>query len=199
MKLVFFSALWFPVTTVLLISSFIMLLGLPSNKSNASFDVAPVYAQALYSENTTNLKKPHEYDPVDIRIQALSQFLESYKSPLSPYTETAVKIADRWGLDYALIPAIAMQESGGCKIIPIDSYNCWGFGIYGDKVTRFESYERAMNAVAKTIKETYIKNGLTNPTLLEDRWTPSSRGLWSYSVNYFIGKIKEIERLLTAS
>ena len=199
MKLVLISVLWFPVTSLLLIYSFIILLSSQTNKQNASFEVSPVYAQSLNTDNTTDIKTPQTDNLVDIRIQALSQFLESYKSPLIPYAETAVKIADRWGLDYALIPAIAMQESGGCKIIPIDSYNCWGFGIYGDKVTRFESYENAMNAVAKTIKETYIKNGLTNPTLLEDRWTPSSRGLWSYSVNYFIGKIKEIERLLTAS
>lgn len=131
---------------------------------------------------------------VDVRISALSKFFGDYRSPLLAHVDTLVKQADLWGLDYALIPAISMQESQGCKTIPFDSYNCWGFGIYGTKITRFENYEAAISQVAKTIKETYIKKGLTNPTLLEDRWAPSSRGLWSYSVNFFIGKIREIEK-----
>ncbi len=124
----------------------------------------------------------------------MTAFLDEYKSPLVELTETLVKQADLWGIDYALIPAIAMQESGGCKKIPAASYNCWGFGIYGEKVVKFSSYEEAIAQVAKTIKETYIKNGLTNVTLLEDRWAPQSRGQWSTAVNFFIGKIREYER-----
>lgn len=130
----------------------------------------------------------------DIRVLVLKKFLKDYRSPLADLAEDLVRIADLWGLDYTLLPAIAMQESGGCKKIPVDSYNCWGFGIYGDKVTRFSSYQEGAHQVAKTIKETYIKNGLTNPTLLEDLWAPPSKGLWSYAVNYFIGKIKEYEK-----
>ena len=38
------------------------------------------------------------------------------------------------GFDYRLLPAIAMQESTLCRSIPVDSHNCWGWGIYGDKV-----------------------------------------------------------------
>ncbi|EKE15273.1 MAG: hypothetical protein ACD_12C00096G0002 [uncultured bacterium] len=92
-----------------------------------------------------------------------------------------------------------MQESAGCKKIPVDSHNCWGFGIYGSKITRFDSYAEAIIQVSKTIKETYIKSGLTNVTLLEDKWTPPSRGQWSSSVNFFIGKIREYEKNTPAS
>lgn len=132
----------------------------------------------------------------DIRIRVLRRFLSDYHSPLAEFSTILVSIADLWGLDYALIPAIAMQESGGCKKIPENSYNCWGYGIYGSKITRFASYPDAISQIAKTIKETYIKNGLTNVTLVEDKWVPPSRGQWSYSVNYFIGKIREYERNL---
>lgn len=130
----------------------------------------------------------------DYRKIALHKFLNTYASPLVSQVDVLIREADANGIDYALIPAIAMQESQGCKVLPYDSYNCWGYGIYGNKITRFSSYAQAITRVAKTIKETYIKNGLTNPTLLEDRWAPSSRGLWSYSVNFFISKLREFER-----
>ena len=89
-----------------------------------------------------------------------------------------------------------MQESQGCKVIPPGSHNCWGYGIYGTKKVHFDNYSQAVAQVAKTIKEAYIKRGLTNATLVEDRWTPSSEGNWSYSVNFFIGKIRALEKNL---
>lgn len=135
----------------------------------------------------------------DIRISILKKFLNDYHAPLVSQTEELIHIADSYGIDYALIPAIAMQESGGCRIIPEDSYNCWGFGIYGKSIVKFQNYHEAISQVAKTIKETYIRKGYTNPTLLEDFWTPSSRGQWSYSVNYFIGKIRDAEKNIPAS
>jgi hypothetical protein len=135
----------------------------------------------------------------DIRILALKKFFHEYNSILEFEAENFVKSADVWGLDYTLLPAIAMQESGGCKKIPVDSYNCWGFGIYGTKKTVFSSYNEGIETVAKTIKESYIKSGLTNATLVEDIWVPPSKGQWSYSVNFFIGKIKEYERLLSGT
>lgn len=130
----------------------------------------------------------------DIRIIALRRFLTEIQSPLVDHAGEIIKQADLNGFDYALLPAISMQESGGCKNIPVDSHNCWGYGIYGSKVTRFDSYPKAITKVAKTIKESYITNGYTNPTLVEDRWTPSSKGEWSYSVNLFMNKIHSYER-----
>ena len=129
----------------------------------------------------------------------MKKFFTDYKSPLASSVDQIIYQSDLYGLDYALIPAIAMQESGGCKAIPVNSYNCWGFGIYGNKQVDFTSFDEAVTKVAKTIKEAYIKRGLTNATLLEDRWTPSSRGQWSYSVNYFIGKIRDYEKNIPSS
>lgn len=157
-------------------------------------------AKSKNMDNPMNISDSKNISPNhDIRILALYEFLKAYRSPLMDYTEEIVKQADLNAMDYAIIPAISMQESGGCKSIPADSYNCWGYGIYGTKITRFSSYPEAIAKVSKTVKEAYIKDGLTNPTLVEDRWTPSSKGQWSYSVNYFIIKIHEIEKNLAAS
>ncbi len=170
---------------------------------SATLSITPnkyAFAQDLIQITPSPILLPSNISPKDdIRVIALTKFLKKYDSPLTDISAYLVTQADRWGLDYALIPAISMQESLGCKIIPDNSYNCWGFGIYGSKITRFSSYEEAIAQVAKTIKETYIKNGLTNPTLLENIWAPQSTGQWSYAVNYFIGKIKDLEKNSPAS
>lgn len=197
-RLILFS-LWAPLNFCLLAVSLFILI----KPHAATLSLTPnkyVFAQELAQITPSPILAPSNISPQDdIRITALSKFLKKYDSPLIDVAPYLVTQADRWGLDYTLIPAISMQESLGCKIIPDNSYNCWGFGIYGSKITRFSSYEEAIDKVAKTIKETYIKNGLTNPTLLENIWTPQSTGQWSYAVNYFIGKIKDLEKNIPAS
>lgn len=122
----------------------------------------------------------------DKRIAVLKAFLRHYDSPLYDHAEFIVKISDEYTLDYRLIPAIAMQESTGCKFIPANSYNCWGWGIYGNTVTRFASYPEAIQTVAKGLKTHYIDKGLTTPERIMRKYTPSSTGSWSFGVNYFL-------------
>ena len=193
MKLFILSLFWFPTTVILLTLSVLTLLNFERYQS--FFGNKTVKREIIYFDNQGKLNLTTSRIPSqDARIAILKKFLNEYKSPLIEAVDDIIRQSDIYGLDYALIPAIAMQESGGCKVLPPESHNCWGFGIYGDKKVYFGSYEEAINAVAKTIKEAYIKKGLTNPTLVEDRWTPSSKGNWSYSVNFFIGKIREYER-----
>lgn len=199
-KLVLFS-LWFPINLALLTFSLAMLMNYHPKvfqAINSNKDI--VYAQELIKATPPPVPTIADFSTkVDMRVTVLSKFLQNYDSPLAPIASYLVDTADRWGFDYALIPAISMQESQGCKVIPVDSYNCWGFGIYGATVTKFSSYKEAIDAVAKTIKESYIKNGLVNPTLLENKWAPQSNGQWSYAVNYFTGKIRDLEKNIPAS
>jgi hypothetical protein len=122
----------------------------------------------------------------DQRVAILKAFLRHYDSALYDHAEYIVKISDEYSLDYRLIPAIAMQESTGCKFIPQNSYNCWGWGIYGSTVTRFNSYPEAIQTVAKGLKTYYIDKGLTTPEQIMRKYTPSSEGSWSFGVNYFL-------------
>jgi len=61
----------------------------------------------------------------DARIEMLNQFLARYKSPLLPYAEEIVTAAEKYDLDWRLVPAIGMQESNLCKKEIKESYNCW--------------------------------------------------------------------------
>lgn len=192
MKLLALISLWLPTTILLIVFSLYSIFhGIPTISARAT--VTTIDTLGFLDETSAQYYRSIPYPEKDIRILVLKEFFKTYNSPLYDHVEALVKQADIWGIDYALLPAIAMQESGGCKTIPPGSYNCWGFGIYGDNVVNFGSFENAVSNVAKTLKEAYIKKGLTNATLVEDRWTPSSGGNWSYSVNFFIGKIRGIE------
>lgn len=126
----------------------------------------------------------------DSRVANLHSFLNRYHSPLEPYAERMVKIADENGIHYGLLPAIAMVESGLCKTIPNDSFNCWGWGIYGKKVTRFSSYEEAMGTVARGLKRDYINKGYVTPEQIMVKYNPTNHNNWLGGVNFFLGKFE---------
>jgi len=78
----------------------------------------------------------------DPRVVIIKQFFQNHQAPLSDYAETIVKEADNAeaalsnntvikGIDWRLVPAIAMCESNGGKKIPIyegkPSNNAWGW------------------------------------------------------------------------
>ena len=119
----------------------------------------------------------------DIRVTNLKSFFRKYNSPLFDYSEHIVKKSDQYKLDYRLLPAIAMKESTLCKNIPSNSHNCWGWGIYDNKVTRFDSYEDAINTISKGLKENYIDKGFITTTQIMQKYTPSSNGSWARAVN----------------
>ncbi len=129
----------------------------------------------------------------DARELIISQYLTKYNSPLVPYAKNIVDISDQYSLDFRLLVAIAQQESNLCKRIPENSHNCWGFGIYGDKVTRFDNYPQAFATVAKTLKRDYIDKGLDTPEEIMRKYTPPSiklGGPWAKGVNQFLSDLE---------
>lgn len=125
----------------------------------------------------------------DARIAVVRDFFTKYKSPLLGLEDEVVASADKYGLDYRLIPAIAMQESNLCKKIIKDSYNCWGFGIYGKRVTKFDNYKEAIDTVTKTLATKYKSNGLETPEEIMTKYTPGSNGSWAFGVNHFMNQL----------
>lgn len=126
----------------------------------------------------------------DARVEALDAFFAEYNSPLEGKAFHIISEADKNGIDYRLLPAIAMQESTLCKKIIKNSYNCWGFGIYGSKVTKFESYDHAITVITKTLAEKYIGRGLVTPEEIVQKYTPSDTGRWPEVVNMIMTRLK---------
>lgn len=123
----------------------------------------------------------------DARSKNLKHFFRKYNSVLYDHTDHIVAVADKYKFDYRLLPAIAMQESNLCKYTPPNSHNCWGWGIYGDLVTKFDSYDEAIDVVAYGIKTHYIDKGLVTASAIMQKYTPSSNGSWARGVNNVLG------------
>lgn len=122
----------------------------------------------------------------DNRVANLKNFFRKYNSPLYDYADNIVAQSDKYHFDYRLLPAIAMQESNLCRHIPENSHNCWGWGIYGNTVTQFDSYEEAITVVSKGLKEQYLDKGLVTASAIMQKYTPSSNGSWQHGVNTFL-------------
>jgi hypothetical protein len=128
----------------------------------------------------------------DARAQIIEQFFNLHNSPLAIHSGTFVMVADHYNLDYRLLPAIAMQESSGGKKVIIDSYNPFGFGIYGDTVTRFADWDDAIEKVARTLRSEYINKGLITPYQIMTKYTPPSvekGGPWAIGVESFMEEL----------
>lgn len=122
----------------------------------------------------------------DARIELIKQYLVSFNSPLSNYAHVIVDKADQNKIDFRLTTAIAMQESNLCKKIPLNSYNCWGWGIHSNGTLEFSSFEEGIEAVSKGLKEKYIDKGFITIEDIMSKYTPNSNGSWAYGVNKFI-------------
>lgn len=130
------------------------------------------------------------------RTLVVQQFLARYSSPLADYAHYIVETSDSYGLpDFRIIPAIAMQESNGCKKLPEVGgvYNCWGYGIYGKSALGFSSYEEAIDRVARGLKQDYYDRGLITPYQIMTKYTPPSLakgGPWAKGVEYFLNEMR---------
>lgn len=132
----------------------------------------------------------------DARPYIIAQFLERYQSPLTPYQywgEYLTQTADKYGLDFRLLPAIAMQESNLCKKIPENTYNCLGLGIHARGTWGFDSFEANFDKAAEILRRHYVDQGLITPDDIQDKYTPSSNGSWEFSVNSFMDKLETAE------
>jgi len=140
---------------------------------------------ASYNNNSSGNYEA-EIQVADGRIANLKSFFRKHNSSLYDYADKIVEVSDKYQFDYRLLPAIAMQESNLCRVIPDNSHNCWGWGIYGTTVTRFDSYDDAIETVAKGIKRNYIDKGLVTASAIMKKYTPPSQGSWAYGVNTFL-------------
>lgn len=128
----------------------------------------------------------------DARPELVKQYLEYYNSPLSPLADYIVQTEDKYQIDYRLLPAIAQQESNLCKVIPPNSYNCWGWGINSASNLGFSSYKEAIDAVAKGIKTDYIDQGYKTVSQIMYKYNPNSPGgAETKSVTQFMSDMEE--------
>ncbi len=126
----------------------------------------------------------------DARKAIVEKFLSNLNSPIANLAGYIVQTSDNYGIDWRLIPAIAAKESGACRAIPEESYNCWGWGIHSKGTLRFSSFEEAIDAVSKGLKENYIDKGLVTPEQIMSRYAHPDSTTWADDVKAYIDKLK---------
>ena len=191
MKKVFLLTSFFVATPALIFISIIYFAFLSTQKTNPQAVLGvSTEAVSFAALPTADNLFTSEIVQTDSRAEMVRQFFQKYRSPLEPYAQDVIDSADKYGLDFRLIPAIAMQESNLCLKAPIGSFNCWGFGIYNHKVLQFNSYPEAIDTVTKALATNYKKDGLNTPEEIMARYTPNSNGSWANGVNEFMAELQ---------
>lgn len=128
------------------------------------------------------------------KVRKLEKFFKSYKSPLASHSETFVKVAEKYGLDYRLLPAISCMESSCGKKLIEGSYNPFGWGIYGSNAIFFKDYDEAIDKVGMNLKSNYLDKGFDTPQKIALIYTPPNHVNWLSGVTFFMKKIETNEK-----
>ena len=184
-----FVAAWFGAAVTTLIFALVFTFYISSVKSvNLTNQNFKIYASL--PEN--GMQVSENIQKSDARAKIIENFFNGYKAPLSEFAQKFVSVADKYNLDYRLLPAIAMQESNGGRKIIEDSNNPFGYGIYGGAVLKFNSFEEAIERVGKGLREDYLNKGLISPNQIMVKYTPPAvpTGSWAKGVSTFIEELK---------
>jgi hypothetical protein len=156
--------------TVMFLLGILLLLAAP--KTMAQYAQAPKKSVELALPDT------------DLRVKALRAILEKYNSPLVPFARDYIEIADKYNIDWKLLPAIAGLESSFGNAQLSGSYNSYGWGgghIY------FESVPDGINTVLYALKTKYFSRGADTVESIAPIYSESPT--WAPRVRRFMGEI----------
>jgi len=191
------TSLFFSITPIAIFASLISLFNISKVSKNnfvvkeTSLIQAPESGVRVYASLPTNFPLISSHlNTADARAEIVRQYLLRYDSPLQSYSSYIVDTADKYGLDFRLITAIAQQESNLCKKIPPETNNCWGWGIHSQGTLGFSSYQEAIEVVSKGLRDNYLNNGLLSIEDIMSKYTPMSPGSWAEGVNKFMTEME---------
>jgi len=153
-----------------------------TTKADGSIEIVP--AEVFMSKE--QLEKLNEDK---LKAQKIELFFRVNRenAPLAEYAQKFVEVANKYGLDYRLLPAIATVESGGGKS-NFRSYNAWGWGNKS-----FSSFEEGIEVVGRGLKTGYIDKGSDTVDEIAPIYCPPNYKNWARSVNQFMNEIENIE------
>lgn len=141
-------------------------------------DVSALQAPSL--EVVTSKQDVTIEETRQLRAAKIDAYYEARSMPLAGKGMTFVLAAEKYGLDWALLPAIAIRESSGGK------HDCYNnpFG-WGSCKIKFSDYEEAIDTVARNLgggnprtasyyagkttrQKLYYYNGTVVPTYMDE-------------------------------
>lgn len=111
-------------------------------------------------------------------------------TPLAPYIQQFKKAGRRWGVNPALLAAIAGAESSFGQH-ESGQFNPFGMG----PGLNYGSYAEAANAAARNLRKNYLNQGLTSVAAIGSKWAPGGaandptnlNSNWARNVKGFLG------------
>lgn len=162
---------------------FFFLLILILHQSSISF----VYAQKEAGASAVPASLSTE-EQQDYRVKILKEFLDQYNSPFADKAAVFVREADKNNIDWRLLVAISGVESTFGQQIPYNANNAWGWGIYGDNMIRFATWDEAITTISKELRERYINQWGAQDVYQIGKFYAASP-TWAQRVDYFMQKI----------
>jgi hypothetical protein len=155
-----------------------------------AFNTHVVSAQERASASSARITTADSETNDDYRIKILKSYLEKHNSPLAQEAANFVKYADEYNLDWKFVAAISGLESTFGQQIPYNSYNAWGWGIYGDNMIRFNSWEEGIQTISQGLREKYMdKWGAQDVYQIGSLYASSPT--WAQRVSYLMDNIED--------
>lgn len=153
----------------------------------------PVAAVEVLEAGTSASPVVATMPTTDSRVTKLKAYLEMHNSPLAGSAGHFISEADRLGLDWKLVAAIAGVESTFGKHVPRNSYNGWGWGIFtgASDGIHFRSWNDGITTVSEGLKYNYVDKGASSLEQMGRRYAASP--VWSAKVRFFLNKIEAFE------
>jgi hypothetical protein len=137
----------------------------------------------IFLSGTTSVKANEHAE----RVAQMRVVLTKYNSPMVGLEDVLIKTAEKYGLDWTLMAAIAGTESSFAKRMPYQCNNPYGWGIYGDNKLCFESLEASIEGVASGLAKKYNISSIES--IARTYNTVSTDG-WIKHTKFFMNKIK---------
>ena len=158
----------------------------------ATFSQQKVHAAEKTSAPSATLAIAPQEVEIDNRGKILKEYLAKYNSPMVSDADAFIEQADKYNLDWKLVVSIAGVESYYGQKIPPYSYNGWGFGVYGNNVLRFESWEDGIATVSKALREEYM-DARGHANIYEIGSTYAADPRWPNKVQHFMDQLTAFE------
>jgi hypothetical protein len=123
----------------------------------------------------------------------LANYLSYYNSPLAQHAQDFVETADKYELDWKLLPAISGVESTFAKKYIKGTHNAWGWG--GGRI-EFTTWNEAIDEIASKMKSNYIDKWDADSIEEIGRIYAPPSPSWARNVRFFMrdidrfGKVK---------
>jgi hypothetical protein len=131
----------------------------------------------------------------DSRSQRINEVYKDYNCPLEGLGEILVMEADKNNIPWWVVAAISFQESSCGKMTPevsgVESYNAWGWGVWGDNIYVFDNWVRGIEQVSEYLNEKFYSKKIDDLCVIMKTYTPPSDGSWCSGVKQFGREILE--------